>query len=216
GSGSTNSPTVATNGGISAASARACSALTSRGVGANTKPMASAPAATAARASSRRVMPQIVMRVGMGRETYRGPDGARSLPDASPRGNEPVSARRAARAPAQGQRMRRFAGATGSNAPRLPPRILRSRHSVGLRASGAASARRALPLPSSASSAVDAPSNEDNRRRRRRNPEPLGVLDAGEVEPVGRGGNAAAAAVARLEHLARPLRLAPARAHLEQ
>src|SRR5262249_51719784 len=58
---STNTPTRRTNGGSDAAIARALIGSIARGLlGKNTKPTASAPAATAALASSTDVMPQIL------------------------------------------------------------------------------------------------------------------------------------------------------------
>ncbi len=64
GSGSTNSPTIVTKGGIAAAIAAAFAASTARAVpDQNTKPIASAPARAAASPSSTRVMPQILTRV---------------------------------------------------------------------------------------------------------------------------------------------------------
>jgi hypothetical protein len=64
----TNNSTGVTNGGSSRANWAARSGLTWRGLLAYmTKPMASAPAATASRTSSSRVNPQILMRVWWGR-----------------------------------------------------------------------------------------------------------------------------------------------------
>src|SRR5687767_7285563 len=58
---STNTPTVATNGGSAATIARAASGSTYRGLfGQKTNPKAPAPSAIAASASSLRVMPQIL------------------------------------------------------------------------------------------------------------------------------------------------------------
>ena len=73
----TNNNTGVTNGGRREASSAALCGVTARGLGAySTKPMASAPAATAASTSCSRVRPQILMRVRMqGRGSGFSDDG---------------------------------------------------------------------------------------------------------------------------------------------
>jgi hypothetical protein len=63
GSASTNTPTRATNGGTSRSASAASSSETCRGPSVSTTPSASAPALTAAAASSALVIPHILMRV---------------------------------------------------------------------------------------------------------------------------------------------------------
>jgi hypothetical protein len=58
----TNRPTVVTNGGNASMIARACCTSPPAGSWHKHKPMASAPASTAANASSMRVIPQILLR----------------------------------------------------------------------------------------------------------------------------------------------------------
>ncbi|MEW5298028.1 MAG: hypothetical protein WDW36_001192 [Sanguina aurantia] len=61
---SMNKATAVTNGGSASRISRACSSANRRGLrSANTSPMASAPRRVASKASSRRVMPQHLMRV---------------------------------------------------------------------------------------------------------------------------------------------------------